>query len=320
MDINKIDMAFKKCQEAVLVLMGTDNNKAAYEYWNINYDNCVEKVWNSILSVGLNPLFLYSDENKYQLFEDIECRSLEKALCVDDAFRYLNVSQQALSEVTLDVANLVCKNSYAIGLHGPIGSGKDTLADQLVTQGYFKIAYADALRCAASVLYSIPMEFFTQRNLKDQPLKALNGYSPRKVLQLFGTEVIRSCLDNPWVKKVSQIISANHIQNGNGFQNVIIPDVRFDDEAAYIRSDFKSGFICMIHRAAKSEDELNKQLGNSHASECGISQHNNDLHLYNNGTLEDYLRESLNLINTTTELHAKNTCEQIIEPKLKMRA
>lgn len=57
-----------------------------------------------------------------------------------------------------------------VAFTGYVGAGKDTAADTLASTGFVKLAFADRLREACSIAFGWPMEFFTDRDLKDAPI------------------------------------------------------------------------------------------------------------------------------------------------------
>ncbi len=61
-----------------------------------------------------------------------------------------------------------------IGLTGPAGSGKDTVADFLVAKhGFTKLAFADKLRAEICDAYDVPVQLLLERQTKDTPLPKL---------------------------------------------------------------------------------------------------------------------------------------------------
>ena len=58
-----------------------------------------------------------------------------------------------------------------IGIAGKKGSGKDTLAELFVANGFKRYAFADHLREAASKIFKIDIKYFQDADLKDKPFK-----------------------------------------------------------------------------------------------------------------------------------------------------
>jgi len=128
-----------------------------------------------------------------------------------------------------------------LGLCGLIGSGKGTVADILVQQGFTKLSFADRLKDGVAAMFGWDrqmlegdteesrkwredVDFFWTRELGTE-------VTPRLVLQLYGTECMREGFyDGIWVSLVKQEI----LKNPSG--NYVIPDVRFQNEIKMIQS------------------------------------------------------------------------------------
>ena len=164
-----------------------------------------------------------------------------------------------------------------IGLAGKAGAGKDTVADYLwEKEGAIKIAFADALRGAAAHIFGLGMVNFTDRDLKEAEVEYW-GMSPRRMLQLLGTEATKPVFgDNIWLKR--WFLSYSAVRDTD---HVVVPDVRFDVEAEAIRS--LGGVIVHVVRPGFGLD------GDSaaHVSEAGIELCDGDLYLSNDGTTCD---------------------------------
>lgn len=66
------------------------------------------------------------------------------------------------------------KRPTIIGLTGPIGAGKTTVAELLVKHaGFSSIAFGDLLRAQICTAFAVDVSLFTRRDLKDAPTKAL---------------------------------------------------------------------------------------------------------------------------------------------------
>ena len=73
-----------------------------------------------------------------------------------------------------------------IGLSGPAGSGKDTVADFLCqTQGFVQIAFADHIRDGVAATFGLEQSYFTDRAKKETVVIRI-GKSPRELMQGFG--------------------------------------------------------------------------------------------------------------------------------------
>jgi hypothetical protein len=102
--------------------------------------------------------------------------------------------------------------------------------------------------------------------------------SPRVAYQLLGTEFGRAYDENFWVNKVD-------ITNPN--PNTVITDVRFDNEAKFIKEN--NGFIIKIENPKVEETSTS-----THASERGVSDEYIDAVIINDGSiqkLEELIKE-----------------------------
>lgn len=125
-----------------------------------------------------------------------------------------------------------------IGLAGPIGSGKDTMANYLVNHFQaHRLKFADAL-------YAMAGAFDTDIH-PDMPHSAKNEFvlnnanlgTRRSFLEKLGTEFGRNHIsDNIWILRVDHEISKLKFLLGDDV-NIVISDVRFPNEAKYIRNN-----------------------------------------------------------------------------------
>lgn len=158
-----------------------------------------------------------------------------------------------------------------IGIAGRARSGKDTVANFIIAAiGGYRYSFADPIRAMLSPL-GVDMNDPYWQARKEDIIPAL-GVSPRRMMQTLGTEWGRNLI-NPdlWIIMAHQRL----LQNGPG---MVIPDVRFENEAAWIR---KHGgrIIHVIRPEAKAVE--------AHASEDGIEMLDADAQLFNSGTLEE---------------------------------
>lgn len=127
-----------------------------------------------------------------------------------------------------------------VGICGLIGSGKGTVADILVEQGFKKVSFADKLKDGVSTIFGwdramLEGDTDESRTWREQPDDFWSNetkmeVTPRLVLQLFGTDCMRNGFDDGvWVSLLKKTILDNHEQN------YVIPDVRFENEINMIR-------------------------------------------------------------------------------------
>lgn len=125
-----------------------------------------------------------------------------------------------------------------IGINGIAGAGKDTIANMVALSldrdNGFKVktfAFADRLKQASAVVFGVPLEHFYDRIKKEEVVPFWN-MSPRQMAQKMGTEACRQGIrDDIWFKALHQEIMAS------GVDVAFITDVRFDNEALYIRGE-----------------------------------------------------------------------------------
>ena len=126
-----------------------------------------------------------------------------------------------------------------IGICGLIGSGKGTVGDILVEQGYKKVSFADKLKDGVATIFGwnramLEGDTDESRTWREQPDEFWSNetkmeVTPRLVLQLFGTDCLRNGFyDGVWVSLLKKYILDNP-------GDYVIPDVRFRNEQNMIR-------------------------------------------------------------------------------------
>lgn len=169
-----------------------------------------------------------------------------------------------------------------IGLHGLARTGKDTAASYLVTQfALYSYAFADPIKAAIFHLFNLTQEHI-EGNLKEVLLPGI-GKSPRQLMQLLGTEWGREQVHPElWLLLAAQNIAYQQEVDQNHYNGVVIRDVRFENEADWIRR--QGGRVVHILRP-------NAQAVSAHSSESGIAIHDNDFVIHNEGTIEDFQQQ-----------------------------
>ena len=164
-----------------------------------------------------------------------------------------------------------------ICLSGASRAGKDSIADVLVRDfKYVKVAFADGLRELASSVFDMLPSQFIDADKKEAPflypirldeehlghmlqiieniwqipvskaskdkmllLVGTEMTTPRKLLQIIGTDVVRDCIDDQfWIKALEHKI-------GN-LADVVITDARFSGERDFARE--KGALMCLVKR------------------------------------------------------------------------
>lgn len=165
-----------------------------------------------------------------------------------------------------------------IGIHGPLDSGKDTVANiiQLLSPRKFnRYAFAKPLKEALKVMLGFSDHQLEDRVLKEQVDKFW-GFSPRKAMQLLGTEFGRQMLrEDIWIKRAEFEVSLNEAVG----KDTVITDVRFENEAQWLRG--RDDAILIVIEAPG----LVRDAKYNHASENGISRAITDINLVNDKSL-----------------------------------
>jgi len=162
-----------------------------------------------------------------------------------------------------------------IGLTGPARSGKDTAAETLVNKGWRQYRFADPLKKSVQAMFGLT-ERHTDGDLKESPIDWLDGVTPRQIMQTLGTEWGRDCIHpDLWLRVADRALerTADH-----GHPGIVISDVRFDNEAAFVRD--RGGSVVHIRRESAGSV-------NAHSSESGVTFDAADYLIDNNGTIHE---------------------------------
>jgi len=162
-----------------------------------------------------------------------------------------------------------------IGLCGPAGCGKDTVAAAMNRRGFHRYTLAMPLKRGLEAMLGIPLSVWDDRVEKERLIDWL-GKSPRQVAQTLGTEWGRQQVHKDlWVKlmlrewdKVRQSLSPR----------MVVTDVRFDNEAQAIVD--AGGTVWRVEREAVSAVA-------EHVSEKGVSPALIEGRIKNNGSLDE---------------------------------
>lgn len=164
-----------------------------------------------------------------------------------------------------------------IGLTGPAGSGKDSVADVLCRDhGFVRYEFARPLK---AMLAAIGVDA-NDRATKELP-HPLFGKSPRRMAQTLGTEWMRELVNaNGWLLLAGEFIRSHEWSADRhlGDARIVITDCRFQNEAAFIAE--RDGVIWHIDRPGVAPVA-------AHSSEDGLERLPGDLVIPNRGTLDD---------------------------------
>lgn len=198
-----------------------------------------------------------------------------------------------------------------ISLSGLIGSGKDTIADYLVSKhGFRRESWAGTLKDAVSVVFGwdrVMLEGKTNesRAWRETPDSWWSNrlgmtISPRTVLQEWGTEVCRQGYhDDIWVASLE-----NKLRTTN--DNIVISDTRFENELNAIKNI--GGTTLRVLRGPTPEWvveyletgrtlEFAKKYKNIHASEYSSVGLKYDHVIRNDGSIMDLHSQIESIIN-----------------------
>lgn len=179
-----------------------------------------------------------------------------------------------------------------IGIHGFKQSGKDTLGRLLVEEyGYRRIAFADRLKEAVSIIFSVPREHLFGTEEDKNRLTAVRWIDLREVdrkersdpefltvrelMQTFGTEVCRRHIPDIWFRYLPEDDS----------RPLVVTDLRFLNEAEFLKS--RGAVLIEVIRKG-----LNAQ---GHESEAGLPPGLCDHTIENDSSLEDFLNRGRQL-------------------------
>src|SRR5210317_447650 len=187
-----------------------------------------------------------------------------------------------------------------IGICGLIGSGKGTVADILVDQGFKKVSFADKHKDDVSTIFGWDRamlegdtdESRTWREQRDDFWSAETKMevTPRLVLQLFGTDCMRNGFDDGvWVSLLKKTILDNP-------GNYVVPDVRFENEIAMLRDI--GGEVWEVQRGRTPEWLIKYEITGVepkeiHSSEWRWIKSRKDAVIENNSTLAELNRQVL---------------------------
>lgn len=176
-----------------------------------------------------------------------------------------------------------------IGISGKAGSGKDTAACYFVNNhGFLQYAIAGPLKRALEVL---GIHEPRDRNLKEALIPG-RAYSYRRAAQKLGTEWARELDIDFWLNLAKDYYES-------AAWSVVISDVRFENEAAFVRE--RGGLV--IHLRGRSANVDNA----GHPSEQGLEVHESDCVISNTGSLESLYEDLENAYGRLVESKVRTT-------------
>ena len=160
------------------------------------------------------------------------------------------------------------------------------------TTSWTEVSLADPLKRVCSLLFNYPYHILLGDTGESRDIRecltttnyTISGpMSGRKLLQFFGTEMIRENLGGDfWANLAEKTI----VKLRNRGKNVILPDIRFPEEREMLRK--LGGNLLLIHRDGTKTDD-------GHASEAHWQNFDYDAIIGNNGTINDLKNNVINL-------------------------
>lgn len=171
-----------------------------------------------------------------------------------------------------------------IGLTGQAGAGKDLVAAFLKMRSFARFGFADEVRKEVAsnqaLLHQIAIHGLKKDDFYKKPLHPLL----RKILQTHGTEYRRSQDPEYWIKKLKQNIESSNVGA------IVISDVRFQNEAAFIKEYAPDSEIWRVDRPGLQSD--------SHVSEQEYLQIKPDHVISNDGDLQHLAQQVIEALDS----------------------
>ena len=159
-----------------------------------------------------------------------------------------------------------CKRVQLIGISGKLGSGKTTLCHYIREKApqFEKKSFAENLRRIVSILVNVDVE--ATRSMSDKNVRLEKwGLSIGELLQLVGTEVVRSIHPDAWILSLFEY----HDEQTSYW---ILDDVRFKNEADAIRSH--GGILIRLNGdPGECVHLLSQSRNTNHSSEVALDDY-----------------------------------------------
>lgn len=180
-----------------------------------------------------------------------------------------------------------------VGISGAIGVGKDVVASWLAHErGFTILRFSDALKREVASTLSSTMEAYVREHFGNDETERVGVESlihrvlhedrtsvTRALMQEWGTDLRRSEDQDYWVRTL-----ADRLADLSPFVSVVIPDVRFENEARLIRT--VRGRLIRVTRPN------NPSGPSAHISEAELARWTDwDREFVNAGTMEVLERE-----------------------------
>lgn len=187
-----------------------------------------------------------------------------------------------------------------ITISGKAESGKDTTAKEIKNQ-LEQMGYSVLICHYADLLKYICRQFFDWDGKKDE--------EGRTLLQVVGTEKVRTKYPNFWVDFIKTILD---IFEGE-WDFVIIPDTRFSNEILSMKDDFKT--VTVNIKRPNYENHLTEEQ-RQHPSEIALDDFTFDYVITNPGNRDGLREEVKHFVNCMFSDETKKSLINIIKDKL----
>ena len=165
-----------------------------------------------------------------------------------------------------------------VGITGSARSGKDTIGAWAKSRGAMTASFAWPIKQMIMVGCGLTEEAFLNPELKEATIPEF-GASPRVLAQTLGTEWGRARHPDFWINCLAARLTSVDRLMPEGAP-VFITDVRFDNEADWIRK--QNGLILHVRR-----NGADGKVGVAgHASEAGVGFRFGDILIDNNESIE----------------------------------
>lgn len=158
-------------------------------------------------------------------------------------------------------------SNLIIGIGYKARTGKDTAAEYLTEHYHFeRVGFADALKRGVKGMFTLTHnQIWGDEKLVEDPYW---GKTPVQLLQEIGTDVMRDHYDaDIWVKAAFKMVEKIHNGKMSNGPHVVIPDVRFPNEAKAIKE--AGGYLVRIDRPEEDRGDTGRDP--NHPSEVALA-------------------------------------------------
>lgn len=191
-----------------------------------------------------------------------------------------------------------------VAISGKAKNGKDTSADHLVkNRGFIRLALADPIKEGLSKMMGIPIEWFTNQDLKTK-IHPYWKVSPVSMLLSIGTEWgqydIHGHLSKygapqvPWGRRIwveRLLLEYNKLKENNPNINVVIPDMRFKHEADRLIKEKDVMLVRVVRINNEGSPFVEESERSRHISETELDTFNEWTHIIKANGVESLISQ-----------------------------